>query len=68
MIFSNLPCSFYPAAAHAHALSGVKQSGPSVCLSVCVFVCLSTKKIVLNVRYTALAASKEQKIVLTLRL
>ena len=43
----------YPTAAHAQ--SGVKQSGPSVCLSVNK----KTLKCLLNARYTALAASKE---------
>ena len=51
--------SHYPSAAHAQ--SGVKQSGPSVCLCVCP----STKNIemcpkcTIYARYMALAASKE---------
>ena len=50
-------CNSYPAAAHAQ--SGVKQSGPSVCLCVCLSVNRKILKCVLNARYTALAASKE---------
>ena len=41
----------YPAAAHAQI--GVKQSGPSVCLSVCFSVNNKKFKCVLNARHTA---------------